>query len=118
MVSADYNQWHRPVLLAETLEALDIKPGGLYVDVTSGGGGHSAAILSQLNAEGHLIAMDRDENAREETRRRLESLNTVGSYSIRASKFSSLSQNLLDEEKGHIDGLLADLGTRDRKSVV
>lgn len=111
MVSADYNQWHRPVLLAETLEALDIKPGGLYVDVTSGGGGHSAAILSQLNAEGHLIAMDRDENAREETRRRLESLNTVGSYSIRASKFSSLSQNLLDEEKGHIDGLLADLGT-------
>lgn len=111
MVSADYSKWHRPVLLAETIEALALKPDGLYVDVTSGGGGHSAAILSQLNAGGRLIAMDRDENAREETRTRLESLNTLGSYSIRSSKFSSLSQNLSDEEKGHIDGLLADLGT-------
>ena len=111
MASADYNKWHRPVLLAETIEALALKPGGLYVDVTSGGGGHSAAILSQLNAEGRLIAMDRDADAREETRKRLESLNTLGSYSIRSSRFSSLSLNLSDEEKGHIDGLLADLGT-------
>ena len=111
MASADYNKWHRPVLLAETIEALALKPGGLYVDVTSGGGGHSAAILSQLNAEGRLIAMDRDADAREETRKRLESLNTLGSYSVRSSKFSSLSLNLFDEEKGHIDGLLADLGT-------
>ncbi|MDD2426476.1 MAG: 16S rRNA (cytosine(1402)-N(4))-methyltransferase RsmH [Eubacteriales bacterium] len=111
MVSADYSKWHRPVLLAETIEALALKPDGLYVDVTSGGGGHSAAILSQLNAGGRLIAMDRDEDAREETLRRLESVNTLGSYSVRASKFSSLSQNLLDDEKGQIDGLLADLGT-------
>ncbi len=111
MASADYNKWHRPVLLAETIEALALKSGGLYVDVTSGGGGHSAAILSQLNAEGRLIAMDRDADAREETRKRLESLNTLGSYSVRSSKFSSLSLNLFDEEKGHIDGLLADLGT-------
>ena len=111
MASADYSKWHRPVLLAETLEALALKPDGLYVDVTSGGGGHSAAILSQLSAEGRLIALDRDENAREETGRRLEAMNTVGSYSIRSSKFSSLSQNLSQEEKGHIDGLLADLGT-------
>ena len=111
MASADYNQWHRPVLLAETIEALALKPDGLYVDVTSGGGGHSAAILSQLNAQGQLIAMDRDADAREETRKRLESLNTLGSYSIRSSKFSSLSLNLTAGEKGHIDGLLADLGT-------
>ena len=53
---------HRPVLLDECIEALNIRPDGIYVDGTAGGGGHSFAIASHLD-EGHLIAIDQDENA-------------------------------------------------------
>ena len=53
---------HRPVLLEECVEALDIKPGGIYVDGTLGGGGHSEAICERLRG-GRLIGIDRDETA-------------------------------------------------------
>jgi 16S rRNA (cytosine1402-N4)-methyltransferase len=55
--------YHRPVMLAECIEALQIKPDGTYVDVTFGGGGHSLKILEQLT-EGRLIAFDQDEDAK------------------------------------------------------
>ncbi|HEA25625.1 MAG TPA: 16S rRNA (cytosine(1402)-N(4))-methyltransferase, partial [Ectothiorhodospiraceae bacterium] len=51
---------HQPVLLHEAIDALSIKPSGIYLDGTFGRGGHSAAIVEQLNAEGHLLATDRD----------------------------------------------------------
>ena len=51
---------HVTVLLREAVEALAIKPGGVYVDATFGRGGHSLLILSQLNEQGRLIALDRD----------------------------------------------------------
>ena len=56
--------YHVPVLLDEVIRHLNIKPEGIYVDGTFGGGGHSRAILAQLNSKGRLIAFDQDEDAR------------------------------------------------------
>jgi 16S rRNA (cytosine1402-N4)-methyltransferase len=55
--------YHRPVLLAEAIAALEINPDGIYVDVTYGGGGHSKEILKQLSAKGKLVAFDQDADA-------------------------------------------------------
>lgn len=57
--------YHIPALLPETIEALDIHPGGIYVDATFGGGGHSRAIMERLDAVagGHLYSFDQDEDA-------------------------------------------------------
>jgi 16S rRNA (cytosine1402-N4)-methyltransferase len=57
------NAYHIPVLLAEVVAYLNIKPEGVYVDCTFGGGGHSRAILEQLGETGRLIAFDQDEDA-------------------------------------------------------
>lgn len=56
-------EYHNPVLLKETVAGLDIKPDGVYVDVTFGGGGHSREILEQLGPNGKLIAFDQDQDA-------------------------------------------------------
>jgi 16S rRNA (cytosine1402-N4)-methyltransferase len=60
----DPSEYHVPVLLKETIDGLQIKADGVYVDCTFGGGGHSRAILEKLNAMGKLIAFDQDEDAR------------------------------------------------------
>ena len=57
------SEYHTPVLLKESVSALAIQPGGVYVDATFGGGGHSRAILEQLSAKGRLIAIDQDSDA-------------------------------------------------------
>ena len=57
------SDYHTPVLLQESVSALSIKPSGVYVDATFGGGGHSRAILQQLSAKGRLIAIDQDSDA-------------------------------------------------------
>lgn len=57
------SEYHTPVLLKESVSALSIKPDGVYVDATFGGGGHSKAILEQLSAQGRLIAIDQDAEA-------------------------------------------------------
>ncbi len=57
------SEYHTPVLLKESVSALSIKPSGVYVDATFGGGGHSRAILDQLSDKGRLIAMDQDMDA-------------------------------------------------------
>ena len=56
-------EYHNPVLLKETVDGLNIKPDGVYVDVTLGGGGHSKEILSRLGENGKLYAFDQDEDA-------------------------------------------------------
>ena len=56
-------EYHNPVLLKETVDGLNIKPDGVYVDVTFGGGGHSREIISRLGDNGRLIAFDQDEDA-------------------------------------------------------
>lgn len=55
--------YHIPVLLKESVDGLGIRPGGVYVDVTFGGGGHSREILSRLDAEAHLYSFDQDADA-------------------------------------------------------
>ena len=55
--------YHVPVLFYETMQALQIKPDGVYVDCTFGGGGHSKAILGMLGNKGRLIVLDKDEDA-------------------------------------------------------
>ena len=58
-------EYHNPVLLHQSIDGLNIKPNGIYVDVTFGGGGHSREILNQLNAEGKLFAFDQDKDAQD-----------------------------------------------------
>ena len=57
------SEYHTPVLLDESVSALVTNPSGIYADVTFGGGGHTAGILSRLNEDGHVIAFDRDNDA-------------------------------------------------------
>ena len=63
---------HVPVLFEEVMEALAVKPDGTYVDGTAGGGGHSSGICERLSEKGHLVAVDRDTEALEAARKRLE----------------------------------------------
>lgn len=94
--------YHNPVLLNECIQGLDVKPGGIYVDVTFGGGGHSRSILSKLNG-GKLFAFDQDESAN------VNDLNQQGFKLINAN-FRYLKNFLKIEQVTKIDGLLADLG--------
>ena len=94
--------YHNPVLLNECIQGLSVKPGGIYVDVTFGGGGHSRSILSRLNG-GKLFAFDQDESAN------VNDLNQPGFKLINAN-FRYLKNFLKIEQVTKIDGLLADLG--------
>jgi len=95
--------YHNPVLLQKSIDGLDIRPGGTYVDATFGGGGHARAILSRLNAEGHLVAFDQDLEA--ETNKpedkRLIFVN---------QNFRYLKNFLRLYDRLPVDGILADLG--------
>lgn len=97
---------HIPVLFEESIDSLNIKPDGIYVDCTSGGGGHSSAIASRLNG-GRLISIDRDPQAIETLKERLT---PFGCVTIVHDNFFNI-KNILDslgiEE---VDGILADLG--------
>jgi len=99
---------HRPVLLAEALAGLTIRPGGIYVDGTFGRGGHSGAILEALNGTGALHALDRDPDA---GRHAWKAFAKVPNFHFHARNFAELAA-LADEIgiTGRIDGLLLDLG--------
>lgn len=97
---------HVPVLLRETIEALRIDPHGVYVDCTAGGGGHSAAILEQLDT-GMLVDIDRDPQAIETLRARFAGRENVR---ILHGNFFDLPALLADAGIGGADGILADLG--------
>jgi 16S rRNA (cytosine1402-N4)-methyltransferase len=95
--------YHTPVMLQESLEALNIQPGGIYVDVTFGGGGHSRGILERLGPEGRLIAFDQDEDALKNVPddRRLSFIN---------QNFEFLNNHLGYLGALPVNGILADLG--------
>ena len=95
--------YHIPALLPEVLEMLEIKPGGKYVDVTFGGGGHSRAIMERLDAEGHLYSFDQDKDA-------VERAFSDPRFTIIRGNFRYLSNFLRFYKVDGIDGLLADLG--------
>lgn len=102
---------HRPVLLREVIERLDPQPGEIHVDGTLGAGGHAAAILSRLGSRGVLIGLDRDREALEIARPRLEAVGSPfhivqGEY----SKIAEYLQLLGISPEGAVDGLLLDLG--------
>ncbi len=102
---------HIPVLYDEVLRALNIKPDGIYVDCTSGGGGHSSGILNKLSSEGLLIAIDQDPDALSATKLKLESLmENKAQFKLIQNKFSDIKNILFDLNIAKIDGLLADLG--------
>ena len=95
--------YHVPVLLEESVDGLDIKPGGIYLDVTFGGGGHSKEILRRLDAEGRLFGFDQDEDAEK---------NIVDDerFTFVRSNFRYLKNWMRYYGVEQIDGLLADLG--------
>ena len=95
--------YHIPALLPETLEALNINPEGIYVDVTYGGGGHSRAIMEQLNANGHLYSFDQDEDA-------VKRAMVDPRFTIVYSNFRFLSNFLEYHKVEAVDGILGDLG--------
>ncbi|HEX5654132.1 MAG TPA: 16S rRNA (cytosine(1402)-N(4))-methyltransferase RsmH [Chitinophagaceae bacterium] len=102
-VSPSSQPYHIPVLLQETIEGLNIQPGGIYVDCTFGGGGHSKAILSKLGKEGKLFVFDQDEDAR-------KNLPDDTRVVFIPHNFRHLQRFLRLHQIVAIDGILADLG--------
>jgi len=96
--------YHRPVMLAECLEGLNIRPGGIYVDVTFGGGGHSREILKHLTS-GHLYGFDQDEDARIQSEKI-----TSGNFTFIRANFRNIRKYLKVYGVNQVDGILADLG--------
>lgn len=99
----DQETYHIPALLPQTIEALNIKPDGIYVDATFGGGGHSRAILEHLSGDGHLYSFDQDEDA---VRRAF----TDDRFTMIYGNFRFLSNFLRYYGVDSVDGILADLG--------
>jgi len=99
---------HRPVLLDEALEGLNIRPDGVYVDGTFGRGGHAREILARLGGQGQLLAIDKDPGAVRVAR---EQLAGDERFSIVRGSFAMLGQLARDSGvAGRIDGVLLDLG--------
>lgn len=97
--------YHIPALLPECLEALDIKPGGIYVDATYGGGGHSRAIVERLDAVkgGHLYSFDQDSDA-------VERAMKDERFTMVYSNFRFITNFMRYYDVNGVDGVLADLG--------
>ena len=105
---ADQAYGHKPVLLDECLEALAIRPDGVYLDGTLGRAGHSLEILRRLTAGGRLIGLDRDGTALEAARVRLAEY--ADRVTLVHSNFSRLAEVLDDLHIDAVDGMLFDLG--------
>lgn len=95
--------YHVPVMLTEVMDGLQIKPGGIYVDCTYGGGGHSKAILDSLNSQGKLVVFDQDEEAR-------KNLPDDARLIFVPHNFRHLQRFLRLHKITKVDGILADLG--------
>jgi 16S rRNA (cytosine1402-N4)-methyltransferase len=96
-------EYHNPVLLKETVNGLNIKPDGIYVDVTFGGGGHSKEILSRLNSEGKLFGFDQDEDA-------WDNALIDERFTLIQENFRYIKRFLRLYGIKSVDGILADLG--------
>ncbi len=98
---------HKPVLLKECIEGLQIKPDGIYVDGTIGGAGHSIEIVKRLSNKGLLIGIDRDEEALEAAKERLAIYKNVIYIHDNHDNIKEILQKL---EINQVDGILLDLG--------
>lgn len=101
IITAD--TYHVPVLLKESVDGLDIRPDGIYVDVTFGGGGHSREILSRLGRNGHLYSFDQDADAE-------RNIVSDDRFTFVRSNFRYIHNWMQYYGVEQIDGLLADLG--------
>lgn len=97
------SEYHNPVMLAECIEGLAIKPDGVYVDVTFGGGGHSREILKHLSAKGRLLAFDQDVDAQ-------ANIPNDDRLTFIDQNFRFLKNNCRLHAAIPVDGVLADLG--------
>lgn len=96
-------EYHRGVMIAESMAGLEIQPGGTYVDVTFGGGGHSRAILEGLGAEGRVVAFDQDADA-------LRNAIDDERFCLLHENFRYMKNFLRMRGIGAVDGIMADLG--------
>ena len=102
--------YHIPVLLKETIAALNIQEAGIYVDCTFGGGGHSKAILQQLGPEGKLIAFDQDDDARQNLAALTDGKTADERILFIPQNFRHLQRFLRLNGITAVDGIMADLG--------
>ena len=100
---------HDTVMLHETVDMLEVKPDGIYVDATLGGAGHSEYLLSKLTT-GHLYAFDQDDTAHENAKVRLKAALAENKVTLIKSNFRYLRSSLADLGVTKIDGILYDLG--------
>ncbi len=98
---------HTPVLLAQTIDGLNIRPDGVYVDCTAGGGGHSSAIAERLSDKGRLISLDRDPDAVKAASERLAKFPNAAVIHRNYSEMDKVLEELGIEA---VDGILMDLG--------
>lgn len=101
---------HYTVMKKETIDGLNIKPNGIYVDCTLGGAGHSEYLLNQLNEEGHLYAFDQDQRAIDFASKRLAPFVEKNQVTFIKSNFRYLQEKLAEQGVTKIDGILYDLG--------
>ena len=98
---------HIPVLLQETIDSLEIKPDGIYLDATAGGAGHSSEILKRLGPNGHLICLDQDPDAIAIVTKRIGGDPRV---TVVQENFSNLTTVVEEKNLPPLSGILADLG--------
>ncbi|HZH70178.1 MAG TPA: 16S rRNA (cytosine(1402)-N(4))-methyltransferase, partial [Flavobacteriaceae bacterium] len=96
-------EYHKPVLLQESVEGLQIKPTGVYVDVTFGGGGHSQEILNRLGSSGKLFAFDQDKDA-------LQNVIDDPRFVLINENFRHIKRFLRLHGIKSVDGILGDFG--------
>ncbi|EOI05161.1 ribosomal RNA small subunit methyltransferase H [Enterococcus moraviensis ATCC BAA-383] len=101
---------HYTVLLKETVDGLNVKKDGIYVDCTLGGAGHSEYLLSQLSEQGHLYAFDQDQKALDFAAQRLKKYVDKNMVTFIKSNFRYLKEELMHLNIHHVDGILYDLG--------
>ncbi|MGL1886253.1 MAG: 16S rRNA (cytosine(1402)-N(4))-methyltransferase RsmH [Reichenbachiella sp.] len=99
------SEYHKPVMLQECMDGLDIKPDGIYVDVTFGGGGHTKEILKKLNSDGRLYAFDQDDEAKANA----EEIDNSSFVFVQAN-FRYIKKYLRLHGVKKVDGILGDLG--------
>lgn len=101
---------HVTVLLNEAVENLKVKPDGIYVDCTLGGGGHTRKILSQLNENGRLFSFDQDQTAIEYNQKALDNQLQSGKLTLVKDNFRNIKKRLNELGVSKIDGAVYDLG--------
>ena len=99
---------HKSVMLTETIDGLNVKPGGIYVDGTLGGGGHSYEICNRLQGSGQLIGIDQDDAAIKAATERLQQFSSL--VTIVRNNYCNMQEVLRDLQIDQVDGIVLDLG--------